>query len=106
MPVVRGNVVIVGRGSQKVLAAKPDTLHVRFIGSRASRSEYIKQQEGITYEEALKKIEAIDKQRSHYLKHYYDADWGDPRRYHLVINTNLMSDEQAVNVIGAAVRQL
>jgi cytidylate kinase len=102
----RGNVVIVGRGSQKILAAKPNTLHVRFIGFLGARREVIMASEELTHAEALKKISAVDAQRAHYMKHYYDADWEDGQLYHLVINTSLMSRKQALVAITTAVRQL
>ena len=95
----RGNVVIVGRGSQKILAAKPDTFHVRFIGRVIDRTEWIKDDEDMTYPDALEKMQTIDKQRTHYLKHHYEIDGGDPKHYHLVINTSLMTSEQAVESI-------
>ncbi len=102
----RGNVIIVGRGSQKILAAKPDTLHVRFIGSIGERSKHVMESEGIPFLEALEKVEMIDKQRTHYLKHHYDADGADVRLYHLVLNTSLMNTEPAIRTIIAAVHHL
>ncbi len=102
----RGNVVIVGRGSQKILAAKPDTLHLSFIGKIGVRAETVRAEEHLTREEALEKIQTIDEQRSHYLKRYYDVYWENPRLYHMIINTSLMSIKQAVKVIVAMVHQM
>ena len=102
----RGNVVIVGRGSQKILAAKPDTLHLSFIGKIGVRAETVMKAQHLTREEALEKIQTIDEQRSHYLKRYYDVYWENPRLYHMIINTSLMSVEQAVKVIVAMVHQM
>ena len=101
-----GNVVIVGRGSQKILAAKPDTLHLSFIGKIGIRAETVMTEEHLTHEEALEKIQIIDQQRSHYLKHYYDVYWENPRLYHMIINTSLMSVENAVKIIVAMVNQM
>ena len=100
----RGDVVIIGRGSQIVLAEKPNTLHVRFIASIADCSKRIMEQDGVTFSDALIKIGETDKQRAHYLKHYHDADWSDPQHYDLVINTSSMGVKQAVEVIIAATR--
>ena len=102
----RGKVVIVGRGSQGSLANKPDILHLRFIAPIADRSQAVMGDEGLTQSEAVKKIDAVDKQRAHYLRRYYDADWADVNLYDLVINTSAMSTEQMVDVIVAAVRRL
>ncbi len=100
----RDNVVIVGRGSQKILAAKPNTFHVRFVGRLNDRKKEVMAKENLSADEALKKIDAIDEQRAHYLKHYYDVELADPRFYHLLINTSLMSTEQAANLIITAVQ--
>ena len=100
----RDNVVIVGRGSQMILAAKPNTSHLRFLAPIDDRIEQIMEGEGILYPKALKRIQAIDKQRADYLKHCYDADWADPKLYHLVLNTGSMDAEQAAKVIITAVR--
>ena len=101
----RGDVVIVGRGGQEILAGKPQTLHVRFVASIDERINQVMVDEDITFSKASKKIETIDKQRAHYLKHHYDMDWMDAKPYHLVLNTSLMSIEQAVKIITTAVYQ-
>ncbi|MCZ6680815.1 MAG: cytidylate kinase-like family protein [Candidatus Poribacteria bacterium] len=99
-----GNVVIVGRGGQKILAGKSKTLHVRFVGLVKDRSKTVMTEEGIAFPDALKQIERIDKQRLNYFKHYFEADWADPTLYHMVLNTSFMSIAQAVQTIIAAVR--
>ena len=99
-----GNVVIVGRGSQSILADKPNTFHVRIVASIDDRVEQIITSEGLTYPEALKHIQVIDKQRAGYLKHHYHANWTDTELYDMVLNTSLMGIEQAVQTIIAAVK--
>ena len=60
--------------------------------------------DGVIYPLARKEIETTDKQRAHYLRHYYDADWADVKHYNLVLNTSSMSIELAAKVIITAVR--
>ena len=100
----RDNVVIVGRGSQMILAEKPNTFHVRVVASIDDRVEQVMDSQGLIYPKVVKEIRDIDKQRACYLKHYYDADWAVAKFYHLVLNTSLMSIEQAVRTIITAVR--
>ena len=71
------NVVIVGRGSQMILANLPNTLHVRFIAPVPDRIERIIEDQGIVYPLAEKEVEAADKQQAQYIKYSYDADWAD-----------------------------
>lgn len=89
---------------QNILAGKPNTFHVRIVAAIDDRVEQITASEGLTYPEALKQIQAIDKQRACYLKHHYHADWTDAEPYDLVLNTSFMGIEQAVQTIIAAVQ--
>ena len=98
------NVVIVGRGSQMILADRPNTLHVRVVAPVADRIEQVMDEQGIVYPLAEREVEAVDKQHAQYIKHHYDADWADTKHYDLVLNTGSMSDEQAEKVIIAAIR--
>ena len=102
----RDNVVIVGRGSQKILASRPRTLHVRFVATIQDRCKQIMAADSLTHVEAAKKILAIDKGRANYLKQHRDADWTDATLYHLVINTSLIPVNQAVKIITQALRDI
>ena len=98
------NVVIVGRGSQIILADHPNTLHVRFIAPVVDRIERVMADQGLVYPLAEKEVETVDRQHAQYIKHCYDADWADTKHYDLVLNTGSMSEEQAAQVIIAAAR--
>ena len=102
----RDDVVIVGRASQKILASKPHTLHVRFVGTMQDRCKQVMAADSLTHVEAAKKIMAIDKGRAHYLKHHHDADWTDSTLYHLVINSSLIPIDQAVKIIKLSLRDM
>ena len=102
----RDDVVIVGRGSQKILASKPHTLHVRFVGTMQDRCKQVMAADSLTRVEAAKTILAIDKGRAHYLKHHHDADWTDSTLYHLVINSSLIPIDQAVKIITLSLRHM
>ncbi len=102
----RDNVVIVGRGSQKILASRPRTFHVRFVATIQDRCKQIMAADSLTHVEAAKKILAIDKGRANYLKQHRDADWTDATLYHLVINTSLIPVNQAVKIITQALRDI
>jgi cytidylate kinase len=102
----RDDVVIVGRASQKILASKPHTLHVRFVGTMQDRCKQVMAADSLTHVEAAKKIMAIDKGRAHYLKRHHDADWTDSTLYHLVINSSLIPIDQAVKIIKLSLRDM
>ncbi|MFZ1133066.1 MAG: cytidylate kinase-like family protein [Terriglobales bacterium] len=91
-----GNAVIVGRGAPYFLREREDTFRVF---TYASHDEKIRRllAMGKSREESEDLVENVDKERSAYIKHYFNVEW--PRRclYHLMINTEI-GDE---NVIAA-----
>jgi len=98
----RDRVIIVGRGSQRILAAKPQTLHIRFVGAIEDRIKQVMAADSLTEVDAEKKIASIDKARTQYLKQHYNAEWTDATLYHLSINTSLMTIEQAIKTLVTA----
>lgn len=98
-----GRVILVGRGAN-VITSKFDTaLHVRLIGSLEKRVERIQHFEGLNAKQALAFAREQDRGRARYLKKYFGKDIDDPLLYHLVINTDFVSCEEAARVIGDAV---
>ena len=55
--------------------------------------------------EAEKTLAEIDTGRRAYLETHYRQRWDDPTYYHLVLNTGLMSYEEAASVLVAAARR-
>jgi cytidylate kinase len=91
-----GNAVIVGRGAPFFLREREDTFRVF---TYAPRDEKIRRLVAIgkSREEAEDLVENVDKERSAYIKHYFNAEWPTRSLYHLMINT-VVGDE---NVIAA-----
>lgn len=111
-----GDTVIVGRGGQVILQDFPDVLHVRIEApyenriQRARSSPKLANRSFIGPLEARRAaqdlIEASDFASADYLKRFYGVDWSDPMLYHILINTDKLSIEQAANLISEAARQL
>jgi CMP/dCMP kinase len=98
----RGNIVIIGRGGQVVLAGKPDVLHVRVVAPTPARIRRIQEQEGLVSSEAEERVETRDKAAVEYLKRFHHADADDPLLYDLVINTAKVPPNAAVDLIVKA----
>ncbi|OGG56481.1 MAG: hypothetical protein A3F84_15745 [Candidatus Handelsmanbacteria bacterium RIFCSPLOWO2_12_FULL_64_10] len=101
----RGNVVIVGRGSQALLADWPEALHVRLVAPLEVRCRRIAEQEGIGLEEAMALIQATDRSRERYIRQHYGVDWEDPDLYHLMVNTGRIGAALAAEIISDAAAQ-
>lgn len=100
----KGNVVLVGRGSQYLLAGKPGSLHVRVAAPLEVRIKRVMERQEVSEKEARERIHKKDKARAAYIRDFYGRDWADPAHYHLVINTGLFTIEQAVGLIGQAAK--
>ena len=97
-----GDVVIAGRGGQVVLKDYPDVLHVQVQAPVEVRIKNLMERTGVDYDEAEQQVIHSDRQRTRYMKHFYDVTWDDPGLYHFVINTGKTSQDMAVYLISKA----
>ncbi len=99
-----GNAVIVGRGAPFFLREREDAYRVF---TYASRDEKIRRmvELGKSREEAEDLVENVDKERSAYIKHYFNAEWPTRSLYHLMINTGI-GDENVLATILNGMKML
>lgn len=102
----RGNVVIVGRGSQRILTGLEDTLHVRLMASEEARAERLMAANQCDFRAAMDLVRQSDRRRSRYLKRFYHVDWDDPTLYHLTINTEQTGVDMAAEMVAAGAGSL
>lgn len=95
-----GKVVIVGRGSQVQLAQRRDVLHVRIVASLERRIQYVMSREGLTQDAARSRIQSKDRDRVRYLQAEYQRDSSDAHLYDIVVNTNVIDLDSAVDIIN------
>lgn len=100
--VEEGHVVIVGRGSQFLLRKQRDVVHVRIVASIEQRIPYIMQREGLDENAAKKRIQSKDHDRIRYLESEYNCQPADAHLYDLVINTDVLDLDSAVDLITSA----
>ncbi len=100
----KGDVVLVGRGSQYLLASRPGCLHVRVVAPLEHRIKRVMERQGLGEREARERIQRRDRARAAYIRDFYGKDWAQASDYHLVVNTGLLSMEKAVELIGQAVK--
>lgn len=98
-----GNVVLVGRGGNIVTRKLSDVLHVRLIGSLDQRIRRLAEERGISLKSARELLNKEDTGRRRYVKKYFNADIADPLLYHVVINTDLVSVEEAAKNLSRIV---
>lgn len=102
----QGSVVLLGRGSQALLAERQNVLHVRVVAPREFKLQIVKEREGLEGDAAVKRIKEMDDKRKTYIKRHYNIDWADPRLYHLTVNTGLLGVAGACDAIVAATKSI
>jgi hypothetical protein len=101
-----GNVILIGRAANIVTTSLPHVLHVRLVAPLEKRIEHACQfyhEYNKNEAQARKFCLREDAARQRYFKKYFSADIEDPLLYHMVINTGLVSYDEAARIIGDAV---
>ena len=98
-----GNVILIGRGGNVITAKLPHVFHMRLVAPLEKRIRHAQEFYGMTLKTARAFCLSEDRGRERYLKKYFKADVDNPLLYHLVINTGLVSYDQAARIIADAV---
>jgi cytidylate kinase len=101
----QGHVVIIGRGSQVLLAQKRDVLHVRIIAPFEKRVDYVMTREGIDRTGAEARIKLKDHDRTKHLETAFHQKPDDAHLYDVVLNTAFLDLDSAVEIIIFALLQ-
>jgi CMP/dCMP kinase len=103
--VARGPVVLVGRGAQSYLAQRSDALHVFCYAPRPALIARVVEREGITPDEAGRRVDETNKRREQYVRRYWHRSWTQPESYHLCLNTEWLGIDGAADLITQVARE-
>ena len=98
----RGNVVITAHAASHALEPSPSILRVLVTASPATRARRISEDAGVDIANAQRTVKASDAARRDYLKRFYDVAEELPTQYDLVVNTDLISPEEAAALVADA----
>lgn len=98
-----GNVVIVGRAANIITSKLTNVFHVRLVAPIENRIQKIMKNYSMGEKEAEEFIKREDHSRKNYVKSNFCKDIEDTHLYHTILNTGLMSYEEAARTIGDAV---
>lgn len=99
----RGNVVLVGRGSQAILREHPDAIHIAVTAPLAWRVQNVVEREGVLVEEAKRLVADFDRQRTAFHKKFFKVDPDDAGLYHLTLNAERLGIEGCVASSAAVI---
>jgi cytidylate kinase len=101
-----GDVVIIGRGANLILADAPGVLHVGMLAPREMRVETIMWRERFTREQAQAYVEEVEQARVDFFRKFFKVNPNDPNLYHIVLNLREMQPATAAETIIRAARDL
>jgi cytidylate kinase len=102
--ILRGPLVVVGRGTWQMLAEREDTLHVFCYAPRKALIARTMKREGISSEEATRLVDETNKQRDQWVRLHWERDRRALENYDLSVNTERLGIEGAAELIVAAAR--
>jgi len=100
-----GQVVIVGRGGQVLLADRRDVLHVRIVAPLEERIAYVMQREGLDRAAAQARIQLKDRDRTYFLSSEHHQNPQDAHLYDLVVNTGVLDLDSVVDLLALALER-
>ena len=83
-----GNAVIVGRGSQRFLRDRQDTLRVYLYAPREDKVRRLLAR-GKTEEEAEMLVDSVDQERADFIRKYFHVEWPEHAIFHTLLNTSI-----------------
>jgi cytidylate kinase len=104
-------VVINSRGGQILLRGVPHVLRVRVIAPFDLRVRRVmtkmtgQMSESVDFRTTAEMVRRSDQEKFGRMRYLYDVDWGDSSLYDLVLNTERLSVEAAVDVITGLARR-
>jgi cytidylate kinase len=100
----RGNVAILGRGSQMLLAEMPGALHVLCVAPRHLRANRLAERDEIGMDEAMRRTHESDRAQCAFYKKFWRVEVEDPKLYDLTVDTSRLSYEIATDLVVAATK--
>jgi cytidylate kinase len=98
-----GNVILVGRGANVITRQLDHVIHVRLVGSIERRCERIQATHKVGPAAARAFIRKEDAARKRFGRKYFDSDIEDPLLYHLILNTDGLTLDEAADLIARLV---
>lgn len=95
----KGEGVIVGRCADYVLRDNPDVVNVFVYGEKEDKIQRCIAEYGDDEAGVEKKMATYDKARRNYYNYHTSRKWGDYKNYDLAINSSLVGEEGAADVI-------
>jgi cytidylate kinase len=101
---LRGDAVIVAHAASLALATLPGVLRVLVTASVETRARRLVELQGMSEQAAAALVAETDRNRQDYFRRFYEVRDERPTHYDLVINTDAVTPDEAVELIAFAAR--
>jgi CMP/dCMP kinase len=101
----RGPLVVVGRGTQEMLAEREDTLHVFCYAPRKALIARTMKREGVSADEAARLVDNINRDRDQWVRLHWERERRAHENYDLSVNTERLGIAGAADLIVVAARK-
>lgn len=101
-----GNVVIIGRGANMILAGAPGVVHIGMLAPLEVRVETMIRREHFTRPEAESYVEDLERARINFFRRFFKVNPQDLSLYHMMLNLGEIRAETAADIIVHAVNDL
>ena len=95
----QGDVVIIGRGANVILAGTPGVVHVGLLAPIEMRVETMMQREHLDRDEAEVYVRELDEAWVTYFRKFFKTSPTDPARYHMMLNMEKITAKTAAAAI-------
>ena len=102
----KGNVVIIGRGANIILADTPGVMHVGLMAPLEVRIQTMMIREHMEREEAQEYVGELERARVAYFQKFFKVSPDEPTLYHMMLNMDKMPPKTAADVITHAAGDL
>jgi cytidylate kinase len=100
-----GQAIYHGLAGHLLLRGAPGLLRLRIIAPMDFRIRVAQDRLKLSRSDAIAHIEKMDRDRHKWTQFLYGVDWGDPALYHLVINLEDISIDQACLLVISMLEQ-
>ncbi|MBR6827476.1 MAG: cytidylate kinase-like family protein [Prevotella sp.] len=101
----KSSCVFVGRCADYVLRDFPNVVNVFITASIEDRAALFMKEKGVSYDEAVKRIEHIESRRASYYNYYTGKKWGHAASYDLCVDSSLLGIEETERFIAEFIRK-
>jgi hypothetical protein len=97
--------VFVGRCADYVLRDFPRVVNVFITASMEARAALFMKEKDVSYDEAVRRIEHVEKRRASYYNYYTGKKWGYAASYDLCIDSTILGPMETARLIAEFIRK-